>query len=152
MFPAQGPYDLDPGQDANIYYHPFSFEGAYLDGVGLPPRAVSCIPSSVDLKLINYSGPNYQLNELMMMKLSATIRDKPSWWTKFTDKAIKKKWKDEALPRKIKKGKLALTEEEVDYVLAELKGYKALYDPITGIQVRLLLLPRSNFSDRMLCY
>jgi hypothetical protein len=67
-----------------------------------------------------------------MMKLSATLRDKPSWWTKYKDPEIRSKWKEEALANQ---DGITLSEKEVGYVLDELRGYEAQYDPTSGIQV-----------------
>ena len=68
-----------------------------------------------------------------MTRLSAELRRKPSWWTKYRKPAIRERWKAEALEHDWDGGKL--TEDEVDYVLDELVGYEELRDMATGIQV-----------------
>ncbi|KAG8694898.1 hypothetical protein FRC08_008195 [Ceratobasidium sp. 394] len=43
--------------------------------------------------------PAKPLVELEMTKLSAALRSKPSWWTKFRDQDILAKWRAEALEK-----------------------------------------------------
>ncbi|EIN12310.1 hypothetical protein PUNSTDRAFT_118210 [Punctularia strigosozonata HHB-11173 SS5] len=77
------------------------------------------------------------LVELLMCKLSSTIREKPRWHEKFQDPAVQQKWREEVLeqqgvsvPRN-----LALTPNMINYVLGELTAYASLRDPETGIEV-----------------
>ncbi|KAK0191991.1 hypothetical protein F5146DRAFT_1037906 [Armillaria mellea] len=64
-------------------------------------------------------------NELTMCELSTTIRSKPNWWEKYTDPAIRAKWKEEAAMQIGCYGCRPLQEDEIDYVLNELEGYAA---------------------------
>ncbi|SJL12728.1 uncharacterized protein ARMOST_16159 [Armillaria ostoyae] len=73
-------------------------------------------------------------NELTMCELSATIRDKPNWWEKYKDPAIRAKWKEEAATQTGSYECRLLQEDEIDYVLDELEGYAAVRDPATGIE------------------
>ncbi|KAI5121387.1 hypothetical protein M0805_001200 [Coniferiporia weirii] len=41
------------------------------------------------------------LAELLMVKLSASIRSKPDWWVKYKDPNIRAKWREEALATKM---------------------------------------------------
>ncbi|KAK0215580.1 hypothetical protein IW262DRAFT_1449849 [Armillaria fumosa] len=70
-----------------------------------------------------------------MCELSATIRDKPHWWEKYKDPAIRAKWKEEAATQTGSYECRPLQEDEIDYVLDELEGYAAVRDPETGIEV-----------------
>ncbi|KAG8996729.1 hypothetical protein FRB94_008066 [Tulasnella sp. JGI-2019a] len=72
------------------------------------------------------------LAELRMTELSYALRSKPSWWSKYKDPEIRKKWRSEALVQDIKGGKLLPA--EVDFVLDELAGYEELRDAESGIQ------------------
>ncbi|PBK83540.1 hypothetical protein ARMGADRAFT_1137151 [Armillaria gallica] len=74
-------------------------------------------------------------NELTMCELSATIRDKPNWWEKCKDPAIRAKWKEEAATQTGSYECRPLQEDEIDYVLDELQGYAAARDPETGVEV-----------------
>ena len=74
-----------------------------------------------------------------MCALSAVLRSKPQWWTKYTDPVIRARWKSEAVGAPVPYGDIPLKEDEVDYVLDELAHYAALRDPVTGIEVRLAL-------------
>lgn len=106
-----------------------------------------------------YSKGSKQLNELVMIKLSASIRTEPGWWIKYKDAHIRATWKAEALkqsftwieratmlvPKEDQEQFIAkvdddvvhvrLTEKQADYVLDELDGYAKLLDETTGIQV-----------------
>lgn len=64
-----------------------------------------------------------------MCALSATLRNKPEWWRKASEPEIRAKWKVEAVAQ-------GLSEAQVEYALDELKGYAALRDEVTGIEVR----------------
>ncbi|KAL5532593.1 hypothetical protein ACEPAF_4367 [Sanghuangporus sanghuang] len=105
--------------------------------------------------------PPRTLNELLMVKLSASIRSKSEWWKKYKDSEIRTRWREEALnaemvwiekatmlvpldeaPRHFAAGSrneedsvVKLSKKEVDYVLDELDGYAKLRDEETGIQV-----------------
>lgn len=74
------------------------------------------------------------LNELTMCELSATIRNKPNWWKKCKDPAIRAKWKEEATTQRGSYECRPLQEDEIDYVLDELEGYATVRDPETGIE------------------
>ncbi|KAK0449694.1 uncharacterized protein EV420DRAFT_1565390 [Desarmillaria tabescens] len=69
-----------------------------------------------------------------MCELSATIRDKPNWWEKCKDPAIRAKWKEEAATQKWSYKCRPLQEDEIDYVLDELEEYAAVRDSDTGIE------------------
>ncbi|KAK0441800.1 uncharacterized protein EV420DRAFT_1579637 [Desarmillaria tabescens] len=69
-----------------------------------------------------------------MCELSATIRDKPNWWEKCKDPAIRAKWKEEAATQAGSYKCRPLQEDEIDYVLDELEGYAAVRDSDTGIE------------------
>jgi hypothetical protein len=71
-----------------------------------------------------------------MCALSAVLRAKPDWWTKFKDPEIRARWKTEAVGAPAPVGDFTLAEDEVDYVLDELTHYAALRDAETGIEVR----------------
>ncbi|KEP48077.1 DUF4246 family protein [Rhizoctonia solani 123E] len=70
------------------------------------------------------------LVELEMMRLSANIRRKPYWWTKYRDENILNKWRVEALAQAN-----LMKEPHVDYVLKELEGYANLRDEASGAEV-----------------
>ncbi|VDB86904.1 unnamed protein product [Peniophora sp. CBMAI 1063] len=74
-------------------------------------------------------------NERNMCALSAVLRSKPEWWTKFTDSTIRSRWKSEAIGAPVPYGEISLKKDEVEYVLDELAHYAALRDPTTGIEV-----------------
>ena len=69
-----------------------------------------------------------------MCALSATLRSKPKWWTKYTDSEIRARWKQEAVGATPPFGDISFKEEEVDYVLDELSHFAALRDTNTGIE------------------
>ncbi|KAG8931055.1 hypothetical protein FRC02_003286 [Tulasnella sp. 418] len=75
----------------------------------------------------------WTIPEQRMFRLSASLRAKPDWWTKYKNPEIRSKWKSEALEQNVLDGHL--TEREVDYVLDELDGYARLRDEETGAQV-----------------
>ncbi|KAG9088287.1 hypothetical protein FS749_002272, partial [Ceratobasidium sp. UAMH 11750] len=77
----------------------------------------------------NGGTPAKPLVELEMIKLSAAIRSRPSWWTKFRDQDILAKWRAQAL----EKAK-HMKESHVDYVLNELDGYAKLRHEDTGAE------------------
>ncbi|KAF8669614.1 hypothetical protein RHS04_08771 [Rhizoctonia solani] len=74
--------------------------------------------------------PAKPLVELEMTRLSAELRRKPSWWTKFRDESILAKWKGEALTQT-----QLMDESHIDYVLKELDGYANLRDETSGAEV-----------------
>ncbi|KAK0215569.1 hypothetical protein IW262DRAFT_1449839 [Armillaria fumosa] len=74
------------------------------------------------------------LNVLTMCELSATIRNKPNWWEKCKDPAIRAKWKEEAATQRGSYECRPLQEDEIDYVLDELEGYATVRDSETGIE------------------
>lgn len=76
-----------------------------------------------------------------MCALSAVLRSKPQWWTKYTDTDIRARWKSEAVGAPVPYGDISLKEEEVGYVRDELAHYAAMRDPVTGIEVRLVSRP-----------
>ncbi|KAF8601412.1 hypothetical protein BDV93DRAFT_495814 [Ceratobasidium sp. AG-I] len=65
-----------------------------------------------------------------MTRLSAALRMKPSWWTKFRDENILAKWRAEALEQAE-----LMKESHIDYVLEELDGYARLRDESSGAEV-----------------
>ncbi|KZV69678.1 hypothetical protein PENSPDRAFT_753199 [Peniophora sp. CONT] len=73
-------------------------------------------------------------NERNMCALSAVLRSKPQWWTKYTDPVIRARWKSEAVGAPVPYGEIPLKEDEVDYVLDELAHYAAMRDPVTGVE------------------
>ncbi|KAH7337289.1 hypothetical protein B0J17DRAFT_616581 [Rhizoctonia solani] len=78
-----------------------------------------------------FGGPSAKtLVELEMTRLSAELRRKPSWWIKFRDETILKKWREEALAQAT-----LMKEPHVDYVLKELDGYANLRDEVSGAEV-----------------
>ncbi|KAG8737079.1 hypothetical protein FRC10_008589 [Ceratobasidium sp. 414] len=74
--------------------------------------------------------PAKPLVELEMTRLSASLRSKPSWWTKFRDQDILAKWRAEALEKAEH-----MKQSHVDYVLKELDGYATLRNEDTGAEV-----------------
>ncbi|KAG8706765.1 hypothetical protein FRC09_002239, partial [Ceratobasidium sp. 395] len=74
--------------------------------------------------------PAKPLVEGEMTRLSAALRLKPSWYTKFRDQDILAKWRAEAL-----KQAEHMKESHIDYVLSELDGYANLRDEATGAEV-----------------
>ncbi|KAG8783461.1 hypothetical protein FRC12_019702 [Ceratobasidium sp. 428] len=74
--------------------------------------------------------PAKPLVEREMTRLSAALRLKPSWYTKFRDQDILAKWRAEAL-----KQAEHMKESHIDYVLSELDGYANLRDEATGAEV-----------------
>ena len=79
-----------------------------------------------------------------MCALSATLRSKPKWWTKYTDPEIRARWKQEAAGATPPFGDIPLKEEEVDYVLDELSHFAALRDTNTGIEASVSVRGRSR--------
>ena len=71
-----------------------------------------------------------------MCALSAVLRSKPEWWTKYIDSVIRARWKAEAVGAPVPYGTIPLTEDEGEYVLDELAHYAATRDPVTGVEVR----------------
>ncbi|CAE6435793.1 unnamed protein product [Rhizoctonia solani] len=74
--------------------------------------------------------PAKTLVELEMTRLSAEIRRKPSWWTKYLDSNILDKWRTEAIAQAI-----LMKESHVNYVLEELESYANLRDEVSGAEV-----------------
>ncbi|KAL5632858.1 hypothetical protein ACGC1H_005717 [Rhizoctonia solani] len=74
--------------------------------------------------------PAKPLVELEMTRLSAELRRKPSWWTKYRDETILSKWREEALVQATH-----MDESHIDYVLKELDGYANLRDEASGAEV-----------------
>ncbi|KAG8686570.1 hypothetical protein FRC09_014048 [Ceratobasidium sp. 395] len=93
------------------------------------PNAFSALETRFykDNSYVNLAKP---LVELEMTALSANIRSKPSWWTKFCDQDILKKWRAEALGQARQ-----MKESHIDYVLNELSGYAKLRNEETGAEV-----------------
>lgn len=83
-------------------------------------------------------GSHYPVHlcELMMRRVSYTIRSKPDWWTKYQDPAIRQKWTEECLAAQYHD--ITLEPEHVEYLLAELEMFdKArLQSGTAHIQVR----------------
>lgn len=71
-----------------------------------------------------------------MCALSAVLRSKPQWWTKYIDPTIRARWKAEAVGAPVPYGNILLKEDEVEFVLEELAHYDATRDPVTGVEVR----------------
>ncbi|KAJ7911440.1 hypothetical protein B0H13DRAFT_2328278 [Mycena leptocephala] len=79
--------------------------------------------------------PPRTLAELRMCHLSAHIRQKPRWWEKIHDENIRKKWMQEAKEQQAHlQSWEQLTNNMLNYVMAELHAYAALRDPKTGIE------------------
>ncbi|GJE86998.1 DUF4246 domain-containing protein [Phanerochaete sordida] len=95
-----------------------------------------------------YDDPPLTANERNMYALSATIRAKPSWWTKAQDPEIRARWRSEAIGAPVPHGNIPLTEDEVDYVLDELAWYAAQRDAATGIEAS--IFPRIWQSDTLI--
>ncbi|KAJ7205164.1 hypothetical protein GGX14DRAFT_644910 [Mycena pura] len=75
------------------------------------------------------------LLELKMCRLSAHIRQKPRWWEKMRDEAIRARWIREAKEQQAQlRPWERLTESMLNYVMNELEGYAKLRDPKTGIE------------------
>lgn len=68
-----------------------------------------------------------------MIELSYALRCQPFWWTRFGDPIIRAQWREEALRRQIRCGKLSAA--EVDWVLDELEDFAKMRDGETGVQV-----------------
>ena len=90
-----------------------------------------------------------------MCALSAVLRTKPQWWTKYTDSDIRARWKTEAVGAPVPYGDIHLKDDEVEYVLDELAHFAAQRDPITGVEVCLefeaLDLRLTSFRPLLLC-
>ncbi|KIO23098.1 hypothetical protein M407DRAFT_27425 [Tulasnella calospora MUT 4182] len=75
------------------------------------------------------------LSDLRLQEISYALRCKPSWWTKYKNPEILAKWRAELLDHESKvEESEQLSEQEIDYVLAELDGYDKMRDESTGIQ------------------
>ncbi|KAJ7671516.1 hypothetical protein DFH06DRAFT_117829 [Mycena polygramma] len=75
------------------------------------------------------------LAELKMCRLSAHIRQKPRWWEKMRDNSLREKWIQEAKEQQAQLPPYEqLTDNMLNYVMAELEAYAALRDPKTGIE------------------
>ncbi|KAH7102686.1 hypothetical protein BKA62DRAFT_788656, partial [Auriculariales sp. MPI-PUGE-AT-0066] len=95
------------------FYHPFHTEKNYGDGL-----------------------PMLMAIEQDMCQLSASLREKPEYWRKITDKAICAKWKSEMVQQLTEAGHASyLVNVAADFVLDELLDYAALRDASTGIEV-----------------
>ncbi|KAJ7729113.1 hypothetical protein B0H14DRAFT_3518369 [Mycena olivaceomarginata] len=82
-----------------------------------------------------FGRPPRRLAELRMYTLSWAIRIKPDWQCKASDPEILSKWRQEALDQQSPlEYDQKLTEEMVDYVLAELAGYAKIADNTRGIE------------------
>ncbi len=69
------------------------------------PTVFDVIPTGEDEETTNGAEP-FSKDELEIMKISQTIREKPNWLSKFFDDHIRRKWKSEALDQ----GKLSMIE------------------------------------------
>ncbi|KAJ6577491.1 hypothetical protein B0H19DRAFT_561967 [Mycena capillaripes] len=79
--------------------------------------------------------PPKTLAELRMCRLSAHLRQKPRWWEKIHDAELRNKWIQEAKEQQANlRPWEQLTDNMLNYVMAELKGYAELRDPKTGIE------------------
>ncbi|KAF7330232.1 hypothetical protein MVEN_02460400 [Mycena venus] len=79
--------------------------------------------------------PPRTLAELRMCRLSAHLRQKPRWWEKMHDENIRKKWIQEAKEQQTQLQPWEqLTDNMLNYVMAELESYAALRDPKIGIE------------------
>ncbi|KAG8724297.1 hypothetical protein FRC09_020358 [Ceratobasidium sp. 395] len=99
------------------------------------PNDMKPLPSAFGSVESHYWGgetvtPAKPLVELEMTRLSAALRLKPFWYTKFRDQDILAKWRAEALEQAEH-----MKESHVDYVLKELDGYAKLRDEDTGAEV-----------------
>ncbi|KAJ7471968.1 hypothetical protein FB451DRAFT_1351789 [Mycena latifolia] len=85
-----------------------------------------------------YLGSTWPLRvlaELRMYELSWVLRSKPEWQRKAADPQILSKWRAEVLEQqKTVHNDQKLTENMVDYVLAELTGYANIADNERGIE------------------
>lgn len=61
--------------------------------------------------------------ELLMMRISSTIREKENWQIKYKDPETVKKWKSELIGN--------ITEKQFDYIIAELKYYESISFALT---------------------
>ncbi|KAG9010228.1 hypothetical protein FRB90_007893, partial [Tulasnella sp. 427] len=75
------------------------------------------------------------LADLRLQEISYTLRSKPSWWTKYKNPEILAKWRAEIVKYEEEVVKAdRLSDQEIDYVLAELVGYDKMRDETTGIE------------------
>ncbi|KAG9012312.1 oligomeric, coiled-coil, peripheral membrane protein, partial [Tulasnella sp. 427] len=75
------------------------------------------------------------LADLRLQKISYTLRSKPSWWAKYKNPEILAKWRAEIVKYEEEVVKAdRLSDQEIDYVLAELAGYDKMRDETTGIE------------------
>ncbi|KAH9839182.1 uncharacterized protein C8Q71DRAFT_795498 [Rhodofomes roseus] len=76
------------------------------------------------------------LVEYRMCALSAAIRDKPEWYNKFRNEAIRANWKEEIQEQQevLIHRSQQLTDNMINYIFEELEAYVSLRDPDTGIQ------------------
>ncbi|KAJ7183246.1 hypothetical protein C8R46DRAFT_511843 [Mycena filopes] len=113
----------DPGSEEiprERFFHPFHEDPHDWDG-DRDPSPGTWLPKT--------------LAELKMCRLSAQLREKPLWWEKFRDETIREKWIQEVKEQQADvKPYERLTDNMVNYVLAELEGYAKLRDPKTGIE------------------
>ncbi|KAG9081873.1 hypothetical protein FRC07_014390, partial [Ceratobasidium sp. 392] len=116
----------------------FSFVTGFFGAQSVPPplSPFRPLPNAFGIGDHHYSGEDLgatvakPLVELEMTRLSAALREKPSWWTIFRDDQISAKWRAEAL-QQAQLMKLS----HVNYVLKELDGYANLRDELTGAEV-----------------
>lgn len=85
--------------------------------------------------LLNHVTCILQVNERNMCALSATLRSKPNWWTKYTNPEIRSRWKQEAVGSLTPFGEIPLKEDEVEYVINELGHFAGLRDADSGVEV-----------------
>lgn len=96
------------------YRHPFVFGVHYFGGIGDYPRTVT---------------------DLAMGQCSAVLRQRPDWWTRFKDPAVRSEWTKEirgriwdvCTPSVV--SQVQLSEKQINYALDELAGYEKLRDP-----------------------
>ncbi|KAJ7071977.1 hypothetical protein C8F01DRAFT_1102053 [Mycena amicta] len=73
--------------------------------------------------------------DLKMCSLSAHIRQKPRWWEKIRDDAIREKWIQEAKEQQAGLRRWEkLSDNMLNFVMQELETYSQLRDPETGIE------------------
>ncbi|KAG9083188.1 hypothetical protein FRC06_004664 [Ceratobasidium sp. 370] len=103
----------------------------------MPPSTndIGPLPDAFGTTEFHYFGrggvtPAKPLVELEMTRLSAALRSKPSWWTKFRDQDILDNWRAMALEQAEH-----MDESHIDYVLEELDGYAKLRDEESGAEV-----------------
>ncbi|KAG8705992.1 hypothetical protein FRC09_002641 [Ceratobasidium sp. 395] len=94
------------------------------------------LPDAFAINVDHFNGEDMTVTvakplvELEMTRLSAALREKDLWWTKFQNEEILAKWRVEA----VQQAKL-MKPSHIDYVLKELDGYAKLRDEATGVEV-----------------